>query len=95
MNPMVLFEILSPSTGDFDRGEKFLLYRTVASVKECVMVSQDRVLIERFHRENEKNWRFETISDLDAVLQLESVQVEIPVRDIYARVEFAILGSPR
>ena len=88
LNPTVLIEILSPSTADFDSGEKFRLYRSIPTFKEYVLVSQDRVLIERFHRQNEKNWHFETISDLDATLRLESIDVAVPMREIYAKVEF-------
>ena len=82
-------EILSPSTAGFDRGEKFALYRSFPSLKEYVMVSQDRVMVERYQRENEQNWRLEAITDLDAALRLESIQTEIPVSMIYDKVETA------
>ena len=82
-----MFEILSPSTEDFDHGKKFSYYRTIPSFEEYVLVSQHRVLVERFRRQNEHNWHFEEITDLDGVLTLESLGIEIPVRDIYANVE--------
>ena len=88
LNPVLLFEVLSPSTEGYDRGEKFRLYRSIPSFKEYVLVSQDQVMIELFRREDEKNWHFQVITDLDAVLHLESVQVDIPLREIYAKVDF-------
>ena len=87
LNPTVLIEILSPSTEGFDRGEKFALYRTIPSFQEYVLVSQNRVLVERFRRQNEHNWQFEEITDLDASLRIESLGIEIPAREIYARIE--------
>jgi Uma2 family endonuclease len=87
LNPAVLFEILSPSTAGFDRGEKFALYRSIPSLKEYVMVSQDRVMVERYRRENEQNWHLEAISQLDATLRLEAVPEAIPLREIYDKVE--------
>ena len=87
LNPTVLIEILSPSTEGFDRGEKFALYRTIPSFQEYILVSQNRVLVERFRRQNEHNWHFEEITDLDASLRIESLGIAIPAREIYARIE--------
>ena len=87
INPTALFEILSPSTAGFDRGEKFALYRSIASLKDYVMVSQDRVLIEHYRRENEQNWRLEAITELDATLRLESALAGVPLREIYEKVD--------
>ena len=87
LNPTVLFEILSPSTEGFDRGEKFAMYRTIPSLQEYVLVSQKHVMVERFRRQTTDNWQFEAITALDGSLRLESLGVEIPVRDIYSNVE--------
>lgn len=86
MNPALIVEVLSPSTEAYDRGEKFLHYRTIESLEEYVLVSPDRVLVERFVRAGEF-WRLFTVTDLDASLELTSVGCEIPLRDIYERVE--------
>jgi Uma2 family endonuclease len=87
INPIVLFEILSPSTAGFDRGEKFALYRSLPSLQEYVMVSQDRVMIEHYRCENEQNWHLEAITDLDGCLRLGAVECSIPLREIYAKVD--------
>ena len=92
-NPTVLFEVLSPSTAGFDSGEKFRLYRSLPSFKEYVLVSQNRVLVEHYLREGTRNWRFEVITELDATLRLSSISVDIPMREIYQRIDLAPLTS--
>ena len=87
LNPAVLFEILSPSTEGDDRGEKFRLYRTIPGFEEYVLVSQERVMLERYRRQDEHNWHFESITDPHGTLRLDSIAVEIPVREIYHRVD--------
>jgi Uma2 family endonuclease len=80
-------EVLSPSTEAYDRGEKFLHYRTIESLREYVLVAQDRVLVERFVRAGEF-WTLSTLGDLDAALELTSVDCSIPLREIYYNVHF-------
>lgn len=86
LNPALIVEVLSPSTEAYDRGEKFLHYRTIESLREYVLVAQDRVLVERFVRAGEF-WTLSTLSDLDAALELTSVDCSIPLREIYYNVE--------
>jgi Uma2 family endonuclease len=54
--------VLSPSTRYFDQSEKFRLYRTIASLQNYVMVSQDRMSIELYSRQSGKHWLFEEIA---------------------------------
>ena len=81
-NPVLIVEVLSPSTEAYDRGEKFLHYRGIESLEEYVLVAQDRVLVERFVRAGEF-WTLSTLSDPDAALEFTSVGCEIPLREIY------------
>lgn len=92
LNPALIVEVLSPSTEAYDRGEKFLHYRTIESLQEYVLVAQDRVLVERFVRAGEF-WTLSTLSDLDASLELTSVGCELPLREIYERVELPAAGA--
>jgi Uma2 family endonuclease len=86
-NPALIVEVLSPSTEAYDRGDKFLSYRTIESLHEYVLVAQDRVLVDRFVRYGEF-WKLSTFSDIDATLDLTSVGCTIPLREIYENVEF-------
>jgi Uma2 family endonuclease len=88
LNPTVLVEVLSPSTEAYDRGLKFGHYRRVASVREYVLVAQDRVLAERFTRQGQE-WLLCELNRPEDVLRLASIGCEVPLGEIYAKVEFA------
>ena len=85
-NPVLIVEVLSRTTEAYDRGEKFLHYRTIESLREYVLVAQDRVLVERFVRSGEF-WTLATVDDLDDEIELTSVGCSIPLREIYENVE--------
>lgn len=87
LNPMVIFEVLSPSTEAYDRGEKFEHYTLLPSLREYVLVSQDHVRIEKFVRQGEQ-WVFTALNDPEGVLRIEALDCEIPVSEIYLDVEF-------
>ena len=84
LNPLLIVEVLSDSTESYDRGEKFFHYRRITSLREYVLVSQKRCLVERYVRDGDF-WRFESLDDPDASLVLTSVEVEIPLRRIYIK----------
>ena len=56
LNPIVLIEVLSPSTEAHDRGKKFQDYRQIPSLQEYLLISQDSARIERYLRQNDKTW---------------------------------------
>ncbi len=88
LNPTVIIEVLSPTTESYDRGAKFAHYRRLPSLKEYVLIAQDRVLVERYVRQGD-DWVFSALDDLDGTLKLVSIDCSIPLRDIYARVSFS------
>lgn len=87
-NPTVLFEILSPSTEAYDRGEKFAAYQQRATLRDYVLVAQDKVSVEHYTRQENGKWLYERLDRPDAVLRLPSVGCEVILSDIYARVTF-------
>ncbi len=92
-NPIVLVEILSPSTAQYDRAGKFGQYRRLPSLREYVLVHQDTGRVERFERHtdyNEDNWSASEYNGLNAVLELVSVGVSVPLRDLYDGVAFPV-----
>ena len=54
LNPIIFVEVLSPSTEAYDRGEKFAHYRQLASLQEYVLVTQDKVLVEHYRRQEKQ-----------------------------------------
>ena len=87
LNPTVLIEILSPTTEAFDRGDKFHHYRTIASLREYVLIASVRERIECFSRQDDDSWRMMVIDQPNDVLILESVTCQLVMRDIYTDVE--------
>ena len=87
LNPILLVEVLSPSTEVYDRGEKFRHYRELPSLQEYILVAQDKICIERFNRQ-ENNWILTDFQNIEEHLSLISVQCELPLREIYDRVTF-------
>lgn len=92
LNPAVIIEVLSPSTQAYDRGEKFAHYRMIESLREYILVAQDHTRIEQYIRRGEQ-WMLNEITDPAGVLQIEALGCEIPVGEIYNRVEF-LAGGP-
>ena len=87
LNPIVLVEVLSPSTQAYDRGEKFKHYQQLTSLREYILVSQDEVGVERYHRQGTE-WQPTEFRSLEDVLSLTSIDCELSLDDIYRRVEF-------
>lgn len=87
-NPRVIVEILSPSTADYDYGEKFILYRGLPSFEEYLLVSQDHARVEVFRKTSDGRWMLTTYLGLDAVVPIESVGVDLALAEVYDGVEF-------
>src|SRR5438105_11162319 len=84
LNPTVIFEVLSPSTEKYDRGEKFRRYRTqVESLKDYVLVSQDQMRVEHHHRETDGAWSQVEMNGADGMLVLDSIECTVPLAEIY------------
>src|SRR2546421_12240189 len=90
VNPTVIFEVLSPSTEKYDRGEKFRRYRTeIESLQDYVLVSQDQFRVEHHHREADGAWsQTETIGK-DGVVVLKSIECSVPLTEVYRNTEAA------
>ena len=88
LNPTVVVEVLSPSTETYDRGEKFEHYQQIASLKEYVLISQDKIRVEHYHRQ-ETGWMQTEFQGLEEVLPLLSIGCELRLQDVYRRVEVA------
>jgi Uma2 family endonuclease len=87
-NPKLLIEILSPSTESNDRGGKFERYQTIESFREYVLVSQSEPHIQVFLRQDDGAWKISWYRGLDAVARFDSINVDLPLVDVYDRIEF-------
>lgn len=87
LNPIVVIEVLSPSTEAYDRGEKFAHYRQLTTLQEYVLIAQDQIRVEHYRRQ-ERQWIFTDFEGTDEMLRLPSIKCELPLQDIYERFTF-------
>ncbi|MDB9474547.1 Uma2 family endonuclease [Dolichospermum circinale] len=81
--PCLIIEVLSPSTETIDRREKLLNYRSLASLKEYVLISQDEVKVEVYRQDETRNWTIQTLINPDDKLHLDSVGLILEMTHIY------------
>lgn len=88
-NPVVIIEVLSPSTETYDRGNKFENYQAIPTLREYVLVRQDRIRVEHYSRpEGADEWGFKARDDPGTVLSIPGINCEVSLHDVYAKVEF-------
>lgn len=86
LNPIVIIEVLSPSTERHDRGRKFELYRTIPSLQEYLLIAQDTRRIDQFVRQSEKLWTFTSIGESEEQLVLPSIACTLLINAVYQNV---------
>lgn len=88
VNPVVIVEVMSPSTAALDEGSKFVAYQAVATLRDYVLVSQDEPRVTHYVRLEGGSWQRRDLNDLDASVELESVGRALGLRDLYDGVTF-------
>jgi len=91
VNPLLIVEVLSPSTEAYDRGEKFRKYRSLSSFCEYLLVSQTEPYIEQYHnldRNSNNRWQWQVYDRLEQSIVLHSLNIELPLSEIYRRLNF-------
>ena len=89
-NPLAIIEILSNSTKDYDRGGKFLAYRSIPELREYILIDQYSYHIEQFAKNSNGKWVLTEYDSEESVLTLESVEFQMPLREIYERINFDV-----
>ena len=85
-NPVLLVEVLSDATRDYDRGDKLAAYRTIAALREVLLIDQAAVLVERWRRRDDASWSHDSYPSLADVIALAAVPVALPLREAYREV---------
>jgi Uma2 family endonuclease len=93
LNPDLIVEVLSESTRNYDRGDKFQQYRGIPSFREYLLVDQAKAHVERYSKQNDGTWSLWETDSLDNVIHLESIAVTLPVSEIYLKIEFDAPGE--
>ncbi len=89
LNPTLLIEVLSESTESYDRGKKFQHYRSIESLQEYVLVSQDEARIEKYLKQGDGFWVLSEAFGLDAKIKLDSIDCEIALSEVFDKVNFS------
>jgi len=84
LNPLLIVEVLSPSTEGYDRGKKFELYRTVESFKEYLLVHQDRAHVEHYSKQDDGSWLLREYAGLAGSVAILRLDVQISLAELYA-----------
>jgi Uma2 family endonuclease len=87
LNPTVIIEVLSPSTEAYDRGDNFGHYRKLACLTEYVLISQEKIHIERYVRQPDNQWLLSETSGLHDTVQLPSINCTLVLDEVYEKVE--------
>ena len=87
LNPTLIIEILSPSTERYDRGVKFQNYRTIGTLKEYILIAQNKHHIERYTRHEGNTWILTEAVGIDSTIVLESIQCTLSLADAYELVD--------
>jgi Uma2 family endonuclease len=94
LNPVLLVEVLSPSTEAYDRGRKFKHYRAIESLQAYLMVSSDCVQADLHTRQPDGGWLLTSASRLEDVLSLQSIACQLTLADLYEKVDFSAQSTP-
>ncbi|HVJ84010.1 MAG TPA: Uma2 family endonuclease [Caulifigura sp.] len=94
-NPIAIVEVLSESTEGYDRGQKFLHYRSIPSLREYVLISQRQMLVEHFARQANGQWVLTTFSGPEETVVFPTLDVSIPIASLYLKVDLPASPSLR
>jgi Uma2 family endonuclease len=88
LNPTVVIEVLSPSTSDYDRGDKFHHYRTITGFQAYILIDSSKPRIEIFERTPDGTWRIDVADTPDGVIEIASIGCTLSIADVYDGVAF-------
>jgi len=88
LNPTVIVEVLSATTEAYDRGKKLDSYLTIDSLQEYLLIAQDKPRVYHYVRQPDNRWLFSETSQLDTVIQLDSIGCRLSFVEIYRKVDF-------
>lgn len=92
-NPQVIVEVLSDSTANYDRGDKFRYYRSIPPFQEYILINQTEMYVEQFYKTATKQWQLNEYDNENTTLMLNSFDFQISFLDIYDKVDFEELKS--
>ncbi|MBW4593059.1 MAG: Uma2 family endonuclease [Brasilonema angustatum HA4187-MV1] len=90
MNPLLIAEVLSKSTKNYDQGDKFLYYRSIPEFQEYILIDQYHYHVMQYVKTAEGQWLFTELEGESATLSLQTIDFEIQLSDLYEQVDFTV-----
>lgn len=87
LNPVVIFEVLSPSTRSYDRGDKFAHYRTIPALMDYVLVDAENLSVEHFRKIDNEEWLLHVYTNITDIINLNSINKTLGLDEIYENIE--------
>ena len=88
-NPLLIVEVLSKSTKDYDRGDKFLYYRSIPEFKEYILIDPTKYYVMQYVKTSENQWILTEYETEDAMINLSSINVELSLKQLYKKINFS------
>ena len=85
-NPSVIIEILSKSTYDYDKGQKFTLYRDIDSLREYILIDSMSIRVEHYFKNEDSSWTLKDYRTIDDKLNIETISADLLLSDVYVDV---------
>ena len=89
LNPILIIEVMSPTTERYDRGKKFQHYRELKTLQEYILIAQDSPHVERFVRQEKGFWQFSEVRGRESSLELSSIGCILNLAEVYEQITFA------
>jgi Uma2 family endonuclease len=88
LNPLMIAEVLSPSTRSYDKDEKFAAYRTISQFQEYLLIEQSKMHVEHYVKSEQKSWTFFEYDEAKESVSFHSISFQVTLADLYDKVEF-------
>jgi len=88
LNPLIIVEVLSKSTGNYDHGDKFKFYRSIPEFQEYILIDQYQYSVEQFVKTETGKWQLNFYESADSILTLSTVEFQMNFADLYEQVNF-------
>ncbi|HEY0048100.1 MAG TPA: Uma2 family endonuclease, partial [Pyrinomonadaceae bacterium] len=86
LNPVVLIEVLSPTTADYERGKKFWHYQSIESLREYLLIAQDEIRVEHLIKQADGRWQVAEYTSIEKEIELPSIEIVLKLSEIYERI---------
>ncbi|MEO6539073.1 MAG: Uma2 family endonuclease [Ferruginibacter sp.] len=87
-NPSVIIELLSKSTRNYDKGDKFTLYRDIDSLQEYILIDTEKIYVEKHIRNIDKSWPLTDYTSMEDFFSIQTIHLKLSLKDIYSGITF-------